>query len=1094
MATKATSSDYWISPNALRITLNALGDPDYIQASVLSDSVVLCYVRGIDGLGYDAGHNYRRWPLSASPTYLATDTEKWLYVAIPRPSNTNPTARVVYPSQEVDIYGCSVDDPTVQIGDDGYYYIYLGARISPSVIAGVRQTERHWVDGRGPVFGLLSTDEADAAEEQEWYRYDAVTGITTFLKPLIQTVGTVRSWWQSIIVDALYFGHDTLKKVTGIFRSSDAEMPTELHDVTVPTEAHMRQYTSDNYLSRKHSDSAQGTITFLDGVRIPSNGNQDTALLFGTHIEKGTTGAGVWKDPEGSWHAQFDFLRINKKATFQELEVQTMSHIGGAYIQSAAACVIDHVATTIPPSQDSTPSQSGSSGFDPDAEPPIPPDSIRCYFLSTDGDRHISNDWRVCDQAICKTFNLVDADAAPTPTANHYYWRVVTAVGSLPSLGFHYIDLSLSVADTGSDLPVAGDEVILLGSRSGDSARTNAIIQDAAGEGSPYTRYYKGITSFDMPNARIDLNAEHPRLDVERLTITSSDGHSTNVSDALAESFNIYSIDVAALVDETKQPGEQGYFIDPELGDEGWPEQVEGWTVADYPSHINDIAICTNSAYFRFGQVDGVWGWRNITDQALIEAIRTAQEANDKASEALSQLSDMADDNIIDDVEKVRIREERTRIGIERDAILTEAASANADARSYDTAYLMLDAMFAYVLNTAGPVYLVDGDNELIVSQRVLIGGGVEYVVAYGTKGIGGSRNYRECLQQYYTALSRLRNRITNGLINFIDNIAIEGGYDAAITSQIRDIWQVFGEYCEDQKSDEPQYHSIFQLDKTVNDMSNWLRDPTSASDYGSGIITTANYASMFSTAIDPVTGQTLAQSLATTYVGYDVERDVDGNPILDDEGNPVAKWISGFRIKADQIIIDTDNFKITPEGDVTVYGILDVKSMQQRFLDVSRIADAGGSLEEIHIDDLQDTSNHYVDEVTGEAINTAGYYNLVVTGKKVILPVDPKFIGQRVVIYDSNTYVKGGTSDISHVKITDLNPNGVIFSRAFRGVGTIKDATQTELWNFDPVYEIEFVNGIIELLGVPDEDGRCTWAVINIATRSARSNGKFLV
>ena len=34
--TEAKSQNYWISPTALRITLNALSDADYIQASAAS--------------------------------------------------------------------------------------------------------------------------------------------------------------------------------------------------------------------------------------------------------------------------------------------------------------------------------------------------------------------------------------------------------------------------------------------------------------------------------------------------------------------------------------------------------------------------------------------------------------------------------------------------------------------------------------------------------------------------------------------------------------------------------------------------------------------------------------------------------------------------------------------------------------------------------------------------------------------------------------------------------------------------------------------------------------------------------------------------
>ena len=76
METQATTKDYWIAPTALTIELNALGRPDFIQASCMSGAQILVYIKGI--IGYDAGHNYRRWPLQAAPTVFNSHTEKYV--------------------------------------------------------------------------------------------------------------------------------------------------------------------------------------------------------------------------------------------------------------------------------------------------------------------------------------------------------------------------------------------------------------------------------------------------------------------------------------------------------------------------------------------------------------------------------------------------------------------------------------------------------------------------------------------------------------------------------------------------------------------------------------------------------------------------------------------------------------------------------------------------------------------------------------------------------------------------------------------------------------------------------------------------------
>ena len=82
-----SSANYWIAANALSISLNALGDANRIQCGLATGSVIMCYIKGVgptadsDGLEYDNGHNYRRWPLTISPTYFNTYSKKYVYVS-----------------------------------------------------------------------------------------------------------------------------------------------------------------------------------------------------------------------------------------------------------------------------------------------------------------------------------------------------------------------------------------------------------------------------------------------------------------------------------------------------------------------------------------------------------------------------------------------------------------------------------------------------------------------------------------------------------------------------------------------------------------------------------------------------------------------------------------------------------------------------------------------------------------------------------------------------------------------------------------------------------------------------------------------------
>ena len=72
---------------------------------------------------------------------------------------------------------------------------------------------------------------------------------------------------------------------------------------------------------------------------------------------------------------------------------------------------------------------------------------FRCYFLASDGDKQITNDWYVGDQALCQSLNLAKETYGKYYRAsNKRYWRHVVARDSKPveidGKMYHYIDLS----------------------------------------------------------------------------------------------------------------------------------------------------------------------------------------------------------------------------------------------------------------------------------------------------------------------------------------------------------------------------------------------------------------------------------------------------------------------------------------------------------------------------------------------------------------------------------------------------------------------------------------------------------------------------
>lgn len=257
--TEATTSNYWISSTALYIELNAIGNPDYIQASCVSEAKILVYVKDI--IGYDAGHNYRRWTLQAAPTVFNTHTAKYVYFAIPKSEASDKPALVVYPSEKVDIYGKNASGK--QVGDDNYYYIYSQGIISDSGTAGT--TSRTW---KAKVqTGVLSSDEAlsSMGGEGQWWEYSSVDDMITFLKDIWE--GTIH--YLTVAKQIIFNGH----KLTGVAEDG-TDIESTQHIVTP-------KWGDDHWVSSIRDDTAEGHITFNAGLTANQTAKLNEGATFG---------------------------------------------------------------------------------------------------------------------------------------------------------------------------------------------------------------------------------------------------------------------------------------------------------------------------------------------------------------------------------------------------------------------------------------------------------------------------------------------------------------------------------------------------------------------------------------------------------------------------------------------------------------------------------------------------------------------------------------------------------------------------------------------------------------------------------------------
>ena len=270
--TTTTSKDYWLSSTALYIGLNAMGNPDYIQASCISGTSILVYVKGI--IDYDAGHNYRRWTLRTSATVFGSHEQKYVYVAIPRADTTDRTALIVFPSEEIDIYGLNAAGE--QIGSPDCYYLFLQGIISSSGDNGTEN--RTWTQRIST--GYLSSDEAIAANtDGEWFEYSTVDGIVSFLRDLTMKAGTV---FHNLFAKALTIvsgGSLTFEGETPLTGVADKD--TNVSDTAkIATPA----YVDDSALSKRHDDETAYSLAMQN---LTANGNAD---VFG-NLTVGTTDA-----------------------------------------------------------------------------------------------------------------------------------------------------------------------------------------------------------------------------------------------------------------------------------------------------------------------------------------------------------------------------------------------------------------------------------------------------------------------------------------------------------------------------------------------------------------------------------------------------------------------------------------------------------------------------------------------------------------------------------------------------------------------------------------------------------------------------------
>ena len=341
----------------------------------------------------------------------------------------------------------------------------------------------------------------------------------------------------------------------------------------------------DRYVRKDIAETIEKLMTFLEGINAKWTSTLEQIKLVGdilsSNFATGSTGFGIYKDEQGNYHLDIDFVDIRKRLNVESLQVNQATYVGGKQYNSDGI-ICNKVED--------------KGNF------------WRCYFRTTDAEgRIIYNPFVVDDLANCETFNL--------KSGNHYYWRAVVGIGD------DFIDLSKSDCISGSDDPLAGDSIVHLGNKT-DPERQGTILWDSVTPGGPYIRIYKGINSYTMPEPLIDLNTVLSEISAKFINqATGKD---------IDDTINDLQTDMDLVREQTDKEYTLWFFdYDPTL--ENLP--ASEWTIDELKTmHEQDMFYNRLTGHgYRFEKDGSSWSWNDITDHLTLKALEDASKAQDTA-------------------------------------------------------------------------------------------------------------------------------------------------------------------------------------------------------------------------------------------------------------------------------------------------------------------------------------------------------------------------------------------------------------------------------------------------------------------------------
>lgn len=321
------------------------------------------------------------------------------------------------------------------------------------------------------------------------YKDTRITKVQRKLNDLCQATITcsdeVGTGWKSSVDNSLNslryeVARQAEQYVYDVIRSFDEKTPSDknIFSALKSLKTHLRKDAPDR---------TEFLMKLLGGIISP--------FLTSPDFVTGMMGAGMSFSSEegGESVGWIDKLYVRKKAILQLLSIMETELAGASMMfnSSGARATITKVERidAVPFFYSDGSAKYYSDGSRAYVQPSAHGAVYRCYFLTDDGDTAIENRFRVGNLVRSQSFNI--KSGVYENVSNHYWWRLVTAVGD------NWIEVSVNHCDEGSDIPAVGDVMVQLGDIL-DTDFQAAVVLSAYGDGAPYLTFYQGINSYSL--------------------------------------------------------------------------------------------------------------------------------------------------------------------------------------------------------------------------------------------------------------------------------------------------------------------------------------------------------------------------------------------------------------------------------------------------------------------------------------------------------------------------------------------------------------------------------------------------------------------